>query len=279
MGWRFVLAEAVGSFALIGLLWLFGRLIFPKGMEDDARRHTQDDAQSTDAGCHHEGHNHAGHAHNHDHSSDEAKGSRWQALAGAFVMDWQMLWKEIVIGFLIAGFLAALVPQDWWRGLFLTNAPASVRLVENAVVGPLIAAASFVCSVGNLPLASLLWSGGISFGGVVSFIYADLLVLPLVFIYRKYYGARAAAYITGVLFLSMVGAGVLVDLLFAALKLIPQGPRPESAVAHAHFAWNYTTWLDLVALIVFAALVMIHRRGSSADGAATHGDAHTGHCH
>ena len=272
MGWRFVLAEVVGSFALIGLLWLFGRLIFSRGLEDDARQHTEDDEPSMEASCHHEGHDHG-------HGSGETKGSRWQALAGAFVMDWQMLWKEIVIGFLIAGFLAALVPQDWWRGLFLTNAPAPVRLVENAVVGPLIAAASFVCSVGNLPLASLLWSGGISFGGVISFIYADLLVLPLVFIYRKYYGARAAAYITAVLFLSVVGAGILVDLLFAALKLIPQGPRPESAVAHAHFTWNYTTWLDLVALIVFAVLVVIYRRGSSEDGAATRGDQHAGHCH
>ena len=138
-----------------------------------------------------------------------------------------------------------------------------MRLVENALVGPLIAAATFVCSVGNVPLASVLWSGGISFGGVISFIYADLIVIPLVLIYRKYYGARAAAYITGALYVSMAGAGVLVDGLFAALGLVPQGPRAASLAAHAHFAWNYTTWLDLVALAAFAALFWMHRRSEA----------------
>ena len=271
MGWRFVLAEILGSFVLIGLLWLLGRMIFPRNMEEQARRHVEG-GEDEDGGCHHshgsEGHD--SHEHMNHGSGDRAPADPWKSLADAFVMDWQMLWKEIALGFLIAGFLAALVPADWWRVLFLQNAPASVRLVENAVVGPLIAAASFVCSVGNIPLASVLWSGGISFGGVVSFIFADLIVLPLVFIYRKHYGLRAATYITGVFFLSMVGAGVVVDLLFASLDLIPQGPRLESAVAHAQFAWNYTTWLDLVALAVFVALLFIRRRG---DG-STHGSIH-----
>ena len=198
MGWHFVLAEVVGSFVLIGLLWLLGRMIFPRNMEEQARRHVEG-GEDEEGGCHHQhgSEDHGGHEHMHHGSDDGAHTGKWQALSNAFVMDWQMLWKEIVIGFLIAGFLAALVPADWWRILFLQNAPAPVRLIENAVVGPLIAAASFVCSVGNIPLASVLWSGGISFGGVVSFIFADLIVLPLVFIYRKYYGFRAAAYITG----------------------------------------------------------------------------------
>ena len=287
MGWRFVLAEVIGSFVLIGLMWLLGRLIFPRNMEEQARRHVEGSAQE-EGGCHHEHGNedHAGHEHMHRQSDDGAQTGKWQALSDAFVMDWQMLWKEIVIGFLIAGFLAALVPTEWWRILFLQNAPAPVRLVENAIVGPLIAAASFVCSVGNIPLASVLWSGGISFGGVVSFIFADLIVFPLVFIYRKYYGFRAAAYITGVFFLSMVGAGIVVDLLFSALGLIPQGPRPASTVAHAHFAWNYTTWLDLVALAICSALIVIHRRqrGSGADGTEHSGhnqqnSGHAGHSH
>ena len=106
---------------------------------------------------------------------------------------------------------------------------------------------SFVCSVGNIPLASLLWAHGISFGGVISFIYADLIVIPILMIYAKYYGVRAAAWITAIFYVSMVLAGIIVDLIFIALGLIPQGPRPPSAIEHAHITWNYTSWLDLIA--------------------------------
>src|SRR5262249_13385762 len=142
-------------------------------------------------------------------------------VAGAFLMDWRMLWKEILGGFLVAGFIAAVVPHEWWNGLFLQSGPQWLRLVENAMVGPLIALASFVCSVGNIPLASLLWSNGISFGGVISFIYGDLIVMPLILIYRKYYGGRAALYLTLILYASMVIAGIIVDLGFAAAGWIP----------------------------------------------------------
>lgn len=245
MGWRFVLAEAVGAVVLIGLMWLLMRLVFPKSLEDEARRQTQGDDE--EGGC--------------CHGEHEEPAGKWQALADAFIMDWQMLWKEILIGFVIAGFLSALVPNEWWEALFLKDAPSGVRLVENALVGPLIAAATFVCSVGNIPLASVLWSGGISFGGVISFIYADLVIIPLVLIYRKYYGGKAAACITGVLYVSMAGAGIIVDLLFAAVGLIPHGPRMSGMAEHPQFAWNYTTWLDLAAIAVFLALMVVHRRG------------------
>lgn len=173
-------------------------------------------------------------------------------------MDWQMLWKEILGGFVIAGFLMAVVPSDWWRGMFLESGNAALRLVENALVGPLIAIASFVCSVGNIPLASLLWSHGISFGGVLSFIYADLLVVPLIIIYVKYYGARAAVYIVGIFYAAMVLAGIIVDLLFSAFGLVPSGPRPPSVLEHAAIVWNYTSWLDLAALVVFAGFFIVH---------------------
>ena len=178
-------------------------------------------------------------------------------------MDWQMLWKEIGVGFLIAGYLAALVPQTWWKALFLTGGPAWLRLIENAMVGPLIAVFSFVCSVGNIPLASLLWSDGISFGGVISFLFADLIIIPLILIYRKYYGTRPAFYMTMVFALSMVGAGVIVDLLFSAVGLIPSGPRPASALVEAHLTWNYTTWLDLIALLFGTVLLWVHFRPRS----------------
>lgn len=188
-------------------------------------------------------------------------------MANAFVMDWMMLWKELLGGFLIAGFIATLVPHSWWQVVFLQTGPSWLRLIENTIVGPLVAIASFVCSVGNIPLASHLWANGISFGGVIAFIYADLLVVPLIIIYGKYYGTRAATWITCIFFVAMVTAGIVVDLLFNALGLIPTGPREASAVEHANISWNYTSWLDLVALLVFCWLMFLHlRKGSRASG-------------
>ena len=169
-----------------------------------------------------------------------------------------MLWKELVAGFLIAGFLAVLMPPDWWKALFIESGSPFLRLIENAAVGPIIAILSFVCSIGNIPLASLLWANGISFGGVISFIYADLLVIPLILIYLKYFDRRATLYIVSIFYVSMVAAGVIVDLIFAAAGLIPTGARPASAIEHATITWNYTTWLDIVAIIVSGSLFYLH---------------------
>jgi uncharacterized membrane protein YraQ (UPF0718 family) len=174
-----------------------------------------------------------------------------------------MLWKEMAIGFLVAGFLMVLVPDDWWKNLFITHEAGPVRLIENAIVGPLIGVASFACSCGNIPLASVLWSGGISFGGVISFIYADLIIIPLILIYRKYYGAKAALYITAVLFVSMASAGIIVDLLFGAFGLIPN-IRPQNAIAQASFQWNYTTWLDFAAILLCGWFVWVRFKNATA---------------
>src|SRR5437588_1733501 len=163
--------------------------------------------------------------------------------------------------------LATLVPHDWWEGLFLQTGSPVGRLIENALVGPIIAMISFVCSVGNIPLASLLWSHGISFGGVISFIYADLIVIPIIIIYAKYYGARAAAWITGIFYVSMVLAGIIVDLIFSVLGLVPQGPRPSSAVEHAHIIWNYTSMLDVAAAIFTAWLLFLYFKSRDRDSA------------
>ncbi len=250
MGWRFVLAETVGAFVLIAVMWLIVSFTLPRGLEDEARTHEEEKEGG------HGGHDHGGH---------DMGGGRLRAVADAFAMDWGMLWKEMLIGFVIAGLLAVLVSNGTWRALFLTHSGSpALRLWENAVVGPLIAVLSFVCSIGNIPLASILWSGGISFGGVIAFIYADLIIVPLIIVYGKYYGRRTAAYITLVLFASMVIAGLIVDLLFSALHLIPIGPRPTSALSQAHFAWNYTTWLDLLALTVAAFLAAVHLRAAKA---------------
>src|ERR1700730_2030691 len=170
MGWRFILAEVIGAFVLIGMMWWLMSIFFPNKLEDEARTH----AETATEDCAHHNHNHA-----------HEGGGRWTRLANAFWTDWLMLWKELAAGFLIAGFLAAFVPPDWWKALFVDGGNSFVRLIENAAVGPIIAILSFVCSIGNIPLASLLWANGISFGGVVSFIYADLLVVPLILIYWK----------------------------------------------------------------------------------------------
>jgi uncharacterized protein len=237
MGWRFVLAEVIGAFVLISMMWWLMSIFFPKKLEAEARKH----AETATEECAH---------HNHKHT--QAGGGRWTRLANAFWMDWLMLWKELAAGFLIAGFLAALMPPDWWKALFIESGSPFLRLIENAAVGPIIAILSFVCSIGNIPLASLLWTNGISFGGVISFIYADLLVIPLILIYLKYFGPRATLYIVFIFYVSMVAAGVIVDLIFAAAGLIPTGPRPVSAIEHVTFSWNYTTWLNVIAIAVAA---------------------------
>ncbi len=268
MGWQFVLAEILGAFVLIAIMWLLIRLFLPKNLETEMRIRVQEKIQSSNR-CRHE-HEHAPSSNAGAASEQEFAAanpsvgghemSKWTRVARAFVMDWSMLWKEILGGFLIAGFLATLMPHGWWEALFLQSGPPVVRLIENALVGPIIAIISFVCSVGNIPLASLLWSHGISFGGVISFIYADLIVIPIIIIYAKYYGRRAAVWITGIFYLSMVLAGIIVDLIFNALGLIPQGLRPPSAVEHAHIIWNYTSWLDVAAAIFAAWLLFLHFR-------------------
>jgi uncharacterized membrane protein YraQ (UPF0718 family) len=262
MGWQFVLAEIFGAFVLILIMWSLIRLFLPKNLEIEIRILTEEKIQGNDH-CRHQ-HEHlpswhcaAGSEQEHKHEP-EHEGGKWTRVAHAFVTDWSMLWKEILGGFLIAGFLATLMPHGWWQALFLQSGPPVVRLIENALVGPIIAMISFVCSVGNIPLASLLWSHGISFGGVISFIYADLIVIPIIIIYAKYYGVRVAAWITGIFYVSMVLAGIIVDLIFSALGLIPQGLRPPSALEHAHIIWNYTSWLDVAAAIFATWLLFLH---------------------
>jgi uncharacterized membrane protein YraQ (UPF0718 family) len=248
MGWEFVVAELFGALVLITLMWLLISLFLPQTVEREIKQRAALKSAETGHG-------------DHDHEHRSAQNStKWTRVAHAFVMDWSMLWKEILGGFVIAGFLATLMPPGWWEALFLQSGPPAVRLVENALVGPIIAVISFVCSIGNIPLASLLWSHGISFGGVISFIYADLIVIPIMIIYGKYYGVRAAAWITGIFYVSMVLAGIIVDLIFSGLGWIPRGERPPSAIEHANIIWNYTSWLDIIAAAFAGWFLFLHFR-------------------
>jgi hypothetical protein len=175
-----------------------------------------------------------------------------------------MLWKEITAGFVIAGFVA-LLPMGVFNGLFLSDAPSWVRLVTNVLVGPLVAVLSFVCSVGNAPVAAVLWAGGISFSGVIAFIYADLIIIPLVLIYRRYYGGRVAALMVGMMLGAMVVAALAVDGIFSAAGLIPTERPSVESITERPIGWNYTTALNIVFTAVAAALWALTLRRSARD--------------
>ncbi|HEY5001667.1 MAG TPA: permease, partial [Ktedonobacteraceae bacterium] len=175
------------------------------------------------------------------------------AVSHYFVMDWASVWVDIVLGLLIAGALAAWVPDSFWRTLFFANNPTLAK-IEGPLVGPLVAIISFVCSVGNVPLAAVLWRGGISFGGVVSFIFADLIILPILDIYRKYYGWKMMGFILLTFYITMAAAGYVIEFLFAALGIIPQN-RNVVAITEG-IQWNYTTVLNILFLLLAAFLVV-----------------------
>jgi uncharacterized protein len=253
LGWRFTLAEFAGGIVLIVLMTVLLRLFVSRRLEDEARSH----AQSADSG--------------HEHHSSEStlpwrrrllSSDAWSDVAHNFRGDWQMLWKEIGIGFLLAGYLG-LVPNRVYNAAFIHDAPGPLRLLENVVLGPLVAVASFVCSVGNIPLAAVLWSGGISFAGVIAFIFADLIVLPIIAIYRKYYGGRYAARIVALMFVTMAAAALAIDGIFSAAGIVPKS-RPARSGVFMPVGVDYKLVLNVIAVLVFVALVALTvRRGAT----------------
>jgi uncharacterized protein len=180
-------------------------------------------------------------------------GRGFTAVSHLFVMDWASVWIDIAGGFLIAGALTAWVPEPFWRNLFLAGNPTLAK-VEGPLVGPLVAIISFVCSVGNVPLAAVLWRGGISFGGVVSFIFADLIILPILDIYRRYYSGRVALYILATFYLTMAAAGYVVEVVFGALGIIPTDRKVSIITAGP--SWNYTSILNFVFLVLATILIV-----------------------
>jgi uncharacterized protein len=249
LGWQFTLAEFVGGIVLIALMWLGVRLFVTRRLEEEARAH----AEAAQGG--------------HEHVSAESGPKllsldAWSAVAHNFRGDVEMLWKEILAGFLIAGYVA-LLPMDFFNGLFITDQGGALQLIENVLIGPVVAALAFVCSVGNVPLAAVLWAGGISFSGVIAFIYADLIVIPIVLIYRKYYGGKVTALIVGLMFATMVAAALIVDGIFSALNLVPTDRPSIESISEREVSWNYTSALNIVFLFVAAALVgLTLRRGA-----------------
>jgi uncharacterized membrane protein YraQ (UPF0718 family) len=201
----------------------------------------------------------------------------YTAVSHIFVMEWASVIRDIVLGLLIAGAVGAWVPDSFWRNLFLTGHPLAARL-WGPVIGPVISLLSFVCSIGNVPLAGVLWNGGISFGGVVSFIFADLIIIPILVIYRKYYGTRMMLAILGIFYTSMVIAGYIIEFLFGGLGLVPS--ERAAKVAQQGIQWNYTTVLNIIFLLLAAALLVRFFRSGGVpmlkmmDGSP---DEHAGH--
>jgi uncharacterized membrane protein YraQ (UPF0718 family) len=269
MGWQFTLAEFFGGIVLIGLMAVMLRLFVSPRLEEQARRH----AQEAQAGHHH------GDEQEEQRSWRERLTTRsaWAGVGGNFRGDVQMLWKEISLGFLLAGFIG-LLGDDFFNFLFVTDAPPVVQTIENVLVGPLIAILSFVCSVGNVPLAAVLWSGGISFAGVVAFIFADLVVIPIILAYRKYYGTAFALRIVALMLVTIVIAALVVDGLFSLVDLIPTGPRPTREDVFGSVEVDYKLFLNILGLVVFAALWWVSRGQSGGHGCEHHArDAHFHH--
>jgi hypothetical protein len=255
IGWQFTLAEYVGGIVMIVLMTVLLRLFVSPRLEQQAREH----AREADTG--HQHHMAGGRLSWRERLTSTRA---WSDVAHNFRGDWKMLWKEITIGFLLAGFVAQF-GNGFFEHLFIRHAPAPLPTIENVIIGPIIAVLSFVCSVGNVPLAAVLWSGGISFAGVLAFLFADLIVLPILAIYRKYYGTRFAVRITGLMFTTMVIAALIVDGIFSVLGLIPTGPRPSRADIFTAVHVDYKLALNLLGVAIFAALFWLTARRGATD--------------
>jgi uncharacterized membrane protein YraQ (UPF0718 family)/YHS domain-containing protein len=256
IGWQFTLAEYVGGIVMIAAMTLMLRLFISPQLEATARYH----AQEADTG------------HQHHMAGTGAltwrqrftRRDSWSDVAHNFRGDWQMLYKEITTGFFLAGFIG-LLGNGFFNALFIKHAAALPRTIENVILGPIVAVLSFVCSVGNVPLAAVLWSGGISFGGVIAFLFADLIVLPIIVAYRKYYGTQFALRITALMFVTMVIAALIIDAVFGGLGLIPTGARPSRGDIFSPIHLDYKLALNILGTLIFAALMYLTARRGVTD--------------
>src|SRR4051812_22031299 len=252
IGWEFAAAEFVGGAVMLTLLGI----VLPRVVGADEQRVTRDALTSELAGQR----DHAAPADTDRPWRERLRSAAGWADAAAYtISDLTMLRRELVIGFVIAGFADAAVPVSFWQSLFLTG-HGFWSQVENAILGPFLAIISFVCSIGNVPLAAALWAGGITFGGTIAFVFADLIALPLLLIYRKYYGARLTLKLLAAFWGTMSAAGLATEYLFKAAGIAPVADTGEHGmVGRDVFGWNYTTVLDVIALVAFAGLYWLYR--------------------
>jgi YHS domain-containing protein/uncharacterized membrane protein YraQ (UPF0718 family) len=265
LGWQFMAAEFVGGPIMITFLALTGGFVFSRPLVEAARRRLSDQNP--------EGHDHMAMSGMSMERQDQLERTSfssklhspaaWSDASSYAVADVTMLRKELVIGYTVAGFLAALVPTHLWNTLFI-HGHGIWTIIENALVGPLVAVISWVCSIGNVPLAAALWSGGISFGGVIAFIFADLIAMPLILIYRKYYGPKLTLRLVGLFYVLMATAGLLTEGIFELLHAVPSTRTLQ--VTSAHFEWNYTTYLNFLFIGVVVVVWWLARNKSRFGG-------------
>jgi hypothetical protein len=250
MGWQFTLAEFTGGPLMIVILAVAFRLLLREKLIRQARRQADRGLAGSMEG-------HA--AMDMSIAGDGSFAKRLLSAEGltsvshVFVMEWAAIIRDLVVGLLVAGAIAAWVPDSFWNAFFFAGHPLAAKL-WGPLIGPVVAVISFVCSVGNVPLAAVLWKGGISFGGVMAFIFADLIIAPILNIYRKYYGGRMAAFLAVTFFAAMAAAGYVVELVFGGLGLVPD--RATATIPDSGVSWDYTTWLNIVFLVLAAALVI-----------------------
>jgi uncharacterized membrane protein YraQ (UPF0718 family) len=284
LGWRFALAEFIGGPIMIAILVVLLRQVMNRPRIEEARRHAEEGL--------------AGRMEGRAAMDMSVPGATWRArlfsqegftaVSHYYVMDWASVWLDIVIGLVAAGLISAFVPESFWSAFFLADHPLAAKIV-GPLIGPLVAVIAFVCSIGNVPLAAVLWAGGISFGGVIAFIFADLIILPILNIYRKYYGTRIAVILGLVFYAAMAGAAYVIEILFGLAGLVPQDRSID--MMQYGITLNYTTVLDVIALAVSAVLVwrfmrtggpemLAHMESPDHDHAChQHGHAHHHHHH
>jgi uncharacterized membrane protein YraQ (UPF0718 family) len=250
MGWQFTLAEFIGGPLMIVILAVLFRLFLRDRLLREAR-------QQADRGLAGSMEGHAAMDMSIQRQGSFARrlfsGEGFTSVSHVFVMEWAAIIRDMVIGLLVAGAIAAWVPDSFWQAFFFSGHPLAAKL-WGPLIGPVVAVISFVCSIGNVPLAVVLWKGGISFGGVVAFIFADLIIAPILNIYRKYYGPRMAAFLLGTFFTAMAAAGYVIELVFGGLGLIPG--RASARIPDSGVSWDYTTWLNIAFLILATVLVV-----------------------
>ncbi|WP_033067791.1 permease [Thalassospira australica] len=277
LGWQFLVAEIIGGILMIAISAFLIRLTYPKDMIKAAKQHADDETGSEEDDF--------------DWKRRIQSKSGWQQVGNRFVMEWQMVWREILIGFTIAGFIAVFVPAEFWQTLFLAGdgtGSASdlpfLTVLENALIAPFVAAATFIGSMGNIPLATVLSAGGVSFAGIMGFIYSDLMVPPLVKVNARYYGWKTALYIAGIMYASIVATALILHYVFVAFGAIPESSRDIAEVSA--FAVNYTLFLNIAAFVMTGGLLWLRREGQKSthhdhngNSNDTHGNHDHGHHH
>ena len=292
LGWEFLVAELLGGIILIAVMALLVHLTLPENLFEDVReelnQHDHDQGITEDPTCGMEGKDEfsivtdggetlkfcsAGCMETYEQEIASSGGWRdellswggWYKVGNQYRKEWSMIWKDVIAGFLISGFVIVFVPQWVWNTLFLKG-DGLLASAENAVMGVTVAVLSFVGSIGNVPFAVALWGGGVSFAGVIAFVYADLITIPVLNVYRKYYGWKVMLYILGVFFVTMAFTGFLMEELFDALGIVPDLAGGRTASEQTYFELNYTFYLNIVAFALSGFLLSVYRRGLGAPG-------------